>query len=87
MRDGGAISFDLEGIRFDGFDEGFAERASSALKDGLTTGLNDPSIQQALVERADINIEHLSLDGLDFSTPDRLGQSLARAILHRVAER
>ena len=87
MRNGGAISFDLQGIRFDGFDEAFAERASSALKDGLTTGLNDPSIQQALAERVDINIEQLSLDGLDFSTPDRLGLSLAQAILHRVAGR
>lgn len=87
MRDAGAITFDLGAIQFDGFDEGFAAQACAALEAGLSSGLADSSLQEALADRRDVVVDQLSLDGLDFSTADRLGQSLAQAILRGVVQR
>ena len=80
-----AVEFHIGGLRFDGFDQGFADRAGAAFEAGLRDGLDAQGLTERLAAGAGRELGLLTLGGLDFSTPERLGRSLARAVLREVA--
>ena len=67
----------IDGLSFEGFEQGFAMRAGSALEAAL--------LESTVVLSGSREIGALRLERLDFSSPEALGQSLARAILQEVA--
>ncbi len=71
------LDISIDGLTFEGFEQGFAMRAGSALEAALLEG--------AVVLSGSREIGALSLERLDFSTPEALGRSLARAILQEVS--
>lgn len=67
----------IAGLTFEGFAPAFADRAGVAFEAALA------GAAELKAQPRDLGL--LVLDGLDFSTPERLGQSLAQAILREVA--
>jgi hypothetical protein len=72
-----SVDVAIASMTFEGFAPAFAARAGEAFEAALAAA----SVGQA--GPRDLGL--LVLDGVDFSTPERLGQSLARAILREVA--
>ena len=72
-----SVDVAIASLSFEGFAPAFAERAGVAFEAALAGASVGP------VGARDLGL--LVLDGVDFSTPERLGQSLARAILREVA--
>lgn len=72
-----SVSLDIGGLVLDGFDAGDADRVAGRLQAVLEAGL----------QRADlgsVDLPDVVLDGVDFSTPERLGETLGAAILTRI---
>lgn len=69
----------IDGLSFEGFDAGFADRATTALEQALAEGA------QGLSLTATHDIASLDLNDLDFASPDALGRGLAAAILRALA--
>jgi hypothetical protein len=72
-----SVDVAIAGLTFEGFAPAFAERAGVAFESALA------GVTELKAQPRDLGL--LVLDGLDFSTPERLGQSLACAILREVA--
>ena len=76
-----SVDLSIASLTFEGFAPAFAQRAGVAFEAALAevgAGAGD-------LRAGSRDLGLLVLDGLDFATPERLGQSLARAILHEVA--
>ena len=77
MRDGPDIHIDA--LSFQGFDQDFADRATHALEQGLRAGAGGlPALESS-------NLAQLDPQGLDFASAERLGATLATAILQGLA--
>lgn len=78
------IDLTIEGLTFDGYDQGFADRAARAFETGLREGLTRPDLADRL---SDLNSQALGAVVLDLphaATPEDFGSALARAILDEV---
>jgi hypothetical protein len=71
-----SVDLSVASLTFDGFAPAFAERAGVAFEAALGGA--------AGLQAGPRDVGLLILDGLDFTTPERLGESLARAILREV---
>jgi hypothetical protein len=65
----------IDGLSFDGFEAGFADRAAMVFERALAEGATGLALD------GDQRFPSLDLTGVDFSTPDALGRSLATALL------
>jgi hypothetical protein len=72
-----SVDLSVASLTFDGLAPAFAERAGVAFEAALAGA--------AGLQAGPRDVGLLVLDGLDFTTPERLGESLARAILREVA--
>lgn len=80
-----SLDLSIEGLTFDGFEQGFADRAAQAFETGLRDGLAHPGLAARL---ADFNSRALGAVVLDLphaATPEDFGAALAQAILDEVA--
>ncbi|WP_136440758.1 hypothetical protein [Pacificoceanicola onchidii] len=75
-----SVDLSIAGLRFEGFEPGFANAAGAAFESALNAGLAEMDAR----DLADRSLGLLVLDGLDYRTPERLGQSLAKALLREV---
>jgi hypothetical protein len=71
------MEMSVSSLSFEGVSPGFAARAVAAFEASV--------MQAGAVAATPRDLGLLVLDGLDFSTPERLGESLAQAILQSVA--
>lgn len=75
----------IEGLTFDGFDQGFADRAAQAFETGLREGLAGPDLADRLSDLRSRALGAVFLDLPNAATPEDFGTALARAILDEVA--
>lgn len=79
-----SVDLSIANLTFEGFAPAFAQSAGVAFKAALA-GAGDLRAGAGDLRAGSRDLGLLVLDQLDFATPERLGQSLARAILREVA--
>lgn len=78
------LDLHIGGLHLDGFEAGFADRAGAAFQQTLGEALAAPEVAQHLSGTQGRTLGALMLDGIDTSTPERMGQWLAKAVLREV---
>ena len=79
------LDLSIDGLTFDGFDQGFADRAAQAFEAGLRDGLERPDLTNRLADLSSRTFGAVVLDLPHASTPEDFGAALAQAILDEVA--
>ncbi len=78
------VDLHLGGLHLEGFDQGFADRAGHVFETTLSIALSDPSVIAHLSQSTGRAVGALNLTDVDTSTPERLAEGLARAVLREV---
>ena len=80
-----SLDLSIEGMTFEGFDQGFADRAAQAFETGLRDGLAHPDLAARLADLHSRALGAVVLDLPHAATPEDFGAALAQVILDEVS--
>lgn len=78
------VGLHIGGLRLEGFDRSFADRAGEVFQAALQEQFEAPGVAEHLLARQGRTLGALVLDGIDTTTPEALGRGLARALMREV---